>query len=403
VATAVSLRLSFPLISLEGESFWFLLTAPVSRLKLFIEKIGLEEWLSAESEWNCISEYYCHETRESRPDFLIKSRRFCILIEMKIDAEDGNRQLARYAELLETSEFQDIEAYKIYYLTLSGKKPTHQSAEDIDVELISFKKHVIDWLNSCIEITDNNKSVYSGIQQYRGLIEKLALEESGLVEMVDVLKSDCNYATFHNILEVLCKFEDAENELKKQTLLRFYEQLDKYLSPTGFKMFDGWSVDYIDSKCKYVAPSDYHFQKSRGICFYLSTDYTYRQKKSKKKYTIELVVDLENDFYNSTLWYGLMLWNITDESYLTDVVELEMAFNQLGFIEGDLFQDWRCWNFFSSKDELHRYCFSELTDPVIDMFTDEGLNRQVRHIIGEIQRVIDLFDEDRKYKIDSAI
>jgi ABC-2 type transport system permease protein len=39
VATAASLRLAFPLISLEGESFWFLLTSPVSRLKLFIEKV----------------------------------------------------------------------------------------------------------------------------------------------------------------------------------------------------------------------------------------------------------------------------------------------------------------------------------------------------------------------------
>jgi ABC-2 type transport system permease protein len=39
VATAAALRLSFPLISLEGESFWFLLSSPVSRLKLYIEKI----------------------------------------------------------------------------------------------------------------------------------------------------------------------------------------------------------------------------------------------------------------------------------------------------------------------------------------------------------------------------
>lgn len=39
VSTAVALRLSFPLISLEGESFWFLLSSPVSRMKLFIEKI----------------------------------------------------------------------------------------------------------------------------------------------------------------------------------------------------------------------------------------------------------------------------------------------------------------------------------------------------------------------------
>lgn len=39
VSTAIALRLSFPLISLEGESFWFLLTRPISKMKLFIEKI----------------------------------------------------------------------------------------------------------------------------------------------------------------------------------------------------------------------------------------------------------------------------------------------------------------------------------------------------------------------------
>ncbi|MDR1696035.1 MAG: hypothetical protein LBR69_05355 [Endomicrobium sp.] len=39
VATAAALRLSFPLISLEGESFWFLLTVPVGKFKIFTEKI----------------------------------------------------------------------------------------------------------------------------------------------------------------------------------------------------------------------------------------------------------------------------------------------------------------------------------------------------------------------------
>ncbi len=39
VAAAVSLRLAFPLISLEGESFWFLLASPVSRFQIFAEKI----------------------------------------------------------------------------------------------------------------------------------------------------------------------------------------------------------------------------------------------------------------------------------------------------------------------------------------------------------------------------
>ncbi|MCL2390566.1 MAG: hypothetical protein FWD54_05370 [Endomicrobia bacterium] len=39
VATAVALRLSFPLISLEGDSFWFLFTIPVKKFKIFTEKI----------------------------------------------------------------------------------------------------------------------------------------------------------------------------------------------------------------------------------------------------------------------------------------------------------------------------------------------------------------------------
>ena len=39
IATATALRLSFPLISLEGESFWFLLSSPLSRFKIFFEKV----------------------------------------------------------------------------------------------------------------------------------------------------------------------------------------------------------------------------------------------------------------------------------------------------------------------------------------------------------------------------
>ncbi|MDR3113771.1 MAG: hypothetical protein LBU09_05280 [Endomicrobium sp.] len=39
IAAAAALRLSFPLISLEGESFWFLLSSPVHRMKIFSEKI----------------------------------------------------------------------------------------------------------------------------------------------------------------------------------------------------------------------------------------------------------------------------------------------------------------------------------------------------------------------------
>lgn len=41
VASAVSLRLAFPLVSLEGESLWLLLSAPVKRSVIFAEKLLL--------------------------------------------------------------------------------------------------------------------------------------------------------------------------------------------------------------------------------------------------------------------------------------------------------------------------------------------------------------------------
>jgi hypothetical protein len=156
-------------------------------LKLFIKSIGFEEWLHADSDWDCIPEYYSGVIKGSKPDFVIKSDRYCILIEMKIDAGDADRQLVRYAELLKKDpEFSDIEKHQICYLTLDGKEPSEQSAEDLDVELLSFKEHISNWLDSCIEISDKDKSVCSILLQYQVLIRKLVNTDSGLNEMIDL-------------------------------------------------------------------------------------------------------------------------------------------------------------------------------------------------------------------------
>jgi len=370
-------------------------------LKLFIENIGFGEWLNIESTWTCISEYRSREMKCSRPDFIIKSDQHCILIEMKIDAGDGDRQIARYFELLE-SEFMDIEEPIICYLTPTGRKPSYQSAEDLDVELLSFKEHIRNWLDACIKITDEKKSVYSGLQQYRGLIEKLVQEDSGLNEMVDLLGAERNIETLHNIREIFYKIEEAEEELKKQTLVRFFGQLEKHLLPSGFERLEGNLDYYIGANCKYVSPCEYRFQKSRGIGYYLLSDYTCKPRKSKQKYKIELIVSLENKIDDSILWYGFMLWNDAGNCYATDE-EHESVFTEPRFVESDLLLEDCTYNYFTSEIDGEKYCFSELSAPVVDMFTDEGLSRQVKRVIREIQKVIDIFDKDGKYQIDISV
>lgn len=372
-------------------------------LKLFIKSLGFEDWEKEENDWACKAEYISSDVLGSRPDFVIYSGKSCILVEMKIDAGDGEKQLSRYSVLLnQDSEFKCIEEHKkrICYLTLNGRPPSSQSADGVDVELLSFKEHILNWLDACIDITDESKDVYSGLQQYRNLIRKLVQEDSGLSEMVELMKSDGNYAAFQNIHNVYCQLMVAESELKKQTLVRFFRCLEDYLRPIGFQPLIGSYEDYTPSKCRFVNPCDFHFHKARGVGYYLTSDSEFKQRKSKSKYKKEVLITLTNEDCN-TLCYGLMLWNETDQCYMTDYTELKYAFDQLGFLESGLFQyeDERiCWGDFTSESD-EWYNFEELTDPVIDMFTEVGLTRQIKRITETIQRIINLFDEDKKYQL----
>jgi len=45
--------------------------------------------------------------------------------------------------------------------------------------------------------------------------------------------------------------------------------------PAGLERLDDLAEDYIERKCKCIAPSDYCFQRSRGICYYLLSEYEY--------------------------------------------------------------------------------------------------------------------------------
>jgi hypothetical protein len=202
---------------------------------------------------------------------------------------------------------------------------------------------------------------------------------------------------------VFGKAKEAKEELRRRVLIRFFRRLDEFLFPVGFEVLNERSDEYIQCDCKYINPEDYRFQKSRGICYYLRSDhYEFKSKKSKKKHKIALLVNLENDFYNK-LWYGLSFWNESTPHYMTDAEDLEKASVQFGIEENGLFQGgsfW--WNYFTSEDDEDNYCFYDMTDPVKDMYTKEGLDRQVKHIVGDIQRVIDIFDKNKKHQVDSS-
>ncbi len=132
-----------------------------------------------ESEWYVEKEYATVDY--GRMDLLFKSKeeskanRKCVVIELKIDAQDQEEQLSRYDKYVK--EKLGIQDYQIIYITLDGHEASEQSIGTADKsrikDKISYYEYIKKWLDECIEICKEESIDDSFIKQYSQLIEKL--------------------------------------------------------------------------------------------------------------------------------------------------------------------------------------------------------------------------------------
>ncbi|RTL00106.1 MAG: hypothetical protein EKK57_07990 [Proteobacteria bacterium] len=91
-----------------------------------------------------------------------------IIIENKIYARDQYLQLHRYAQA-----YKDA---RIVYLTLDGAEPTSESLGNLepdDIICISYREHILKWLDECIEKSSSLPIIRETLIQYRTLIKQL--------------------------------------------------------------------------------------------------------------------------------------------------------------------------------------------------------------------------------------
>jgi len=167
---------------------------------------------------------------EGRIDFVIESEKFCIAIEMKIDAEDGERQLERYDMFCKGKGKE----YRIYYLTLSGYAPDKQSVGNMDrrkLYLISFQHEILNWLQMCMDTVDKGCYRYSFLKQYDAAVRHIAELDNEVMNMKDLLGStdmakaallimDSFNKKMAEITETL--FKNVGNILKEKSQLETY-------------------------------------------------------------------------------------------------------------------------------------------------------------------------------------
>lgn len=164
--------------------------------------------------------------------FLEKEKEACIVIENKIYAGDQFRQLNRYYQDAVNNGFSDNQI-SLIYLTLDGSPPDETSLKDEngqngglsmdDVKLISYRKHIISWLEECMKLQEVQRisPVREILFQYRNLLNELTGQPTNTrhsMELTKILIKDKDY-------ELIPHLEQALLELKVRAQLKFWEEL----------------------------------------------------------------------------------------------------------------------------------------------------------------------------------
>ena len=162
-----------------------------------------------------------------RLDILIRNGNDCICIENKIYALDQKAQIERYRSY-------NFESNNVFYLTLKGEDPHQDSKGDLESGEhffnISYRDHMVDWLELCLREVPNLTSVREAINQYILLIKKLTntlhMEQENELHnlMANYLEESRHIATKYDkmISGFQAKFrKDVEEDLKQK--LPLYE------------------------------------------------------------------------------------------------------------------------------------------------------------------------------------
>lgn len=195
------------------------------------------------------NEYVVHREYKNI-DILLTSFNHAIVIENKIWADDKDRQLERYSEVIKREGYDNIQ---IFYLTLDGKEPANISLGKLnlekDVKLISYSFHIKNWIEECIRIVSRNPALRETLIQYQKIINQLTgktMSEEQKNEIIDLLRENDNIVKAQLIaenwsavkwqteFEFWCDFEELISE--QYEILQAQKFSEKHLNSVIYQL-----------------------------------------------------------------------------------------------------------------------------------------------------------------------
>lgn len=106
-----------------------------------------------------------------------------ICIENKIDAGEQENQLLRYH-----NHCRRFKKHNLLFLTLDGKETQTLNIPDAKIYAISYKKHIVEWLELCKKETVNLPILRESIGQYINLIKKITNQTTNVKMAKDIVE-----------------------------------------------------------------------------------------------------------------------------------------------------------------------------------------------------------------------
>ncbi len=220
-------------------------------LNLFIEKVLELDIKDFEKILEVNVEELTNENR--RIDFTIKSAKYFIGIEMKINASDLKNQISHYEKYL--VEQADNQKVLLYYLTKDGKDAPKRSKGIVDIKRVSFNKHILNWLDTCQEEVRNITNLNVALEDYKNIVKKITGKYRGNVVSI---KEELLKGSEKDNLKLALIIDKEMIAIKGKILWNFFEEIRKVLEKEPLfienitkKMLDN-KRKLTEDKCKKV-------------------------------------------------------------------------------------------------------------------------------------------------------
>lgn len=161
---------------------------------------------------------------QGRVDIVVHLRDQVILIENKIDAQDGYQQLKKYADAGKESG----KLWYLWYLTKDGRDAEEFSHQGVEYRRVSYREHILNWLEQCITLSADTPALQHALIQYRNLVQKI----TG-ISMTNTLQSDLT-----RLLSLGENFKHADAiakalpRAKGAVLFSFFQEIQSALAST---------------------------------------------------------------------------------------------------------------------------------------------------------------------------